>query len=67
MENLPKKNNCWKVFAFFLLGIIIGFSFAPIKNGMSWTVSNCGNIGKRSSTDDFSQEDCPNEELPENI
>lgn len=32
-NNQKKSNNCWAMFAMFLLGVIVGFMFAPIKNG----------------------------------
>lgn len=40
------NKSFWALLAMFLLGIVVGFSFAPIKKGVRVKVMNNGNIYK---------------------
>ena len=71
--NTPSVGYFWKGLALFLLGVIIGFSFAPIKKGIKIGCNNgnnCTDSGKitgsgnpfckenKKDADDDDQYDC---------
>ncbi|MGN0594612.1 MAG: hypothetical protein ACI4I6_05600 [Hominimerdicola sp.] len=61
MENNQKKsNNLWAMFAMFLLGVIMGFLFAPIKRGVRICCDNKDSMNAYNGgedVDDFMDED----------
>lgn len=65
--NTPKVGYFWKGLALFLLGIVIGFSIAPIKKGVKIGCNNgnnCTDSGKISgSCDLLSKDNNEDEEL----
>lgn len=52
-ENEPKVSYFWKGLALFLLGVIVGILFAPIKKGV-----NIGNNNNIVADNDEDNDDC---------
>ena len=46
-ESKSLVSSCWKGLALFLLGIVVGFLFAPIKKG----INICNNNGNKNKLD----------------
>lgn len=56
-----EKKSFWSLLAMFLLGILVGFAFAPIKKGVNVRVCNNCNVLKDEQYEDlydFDDEDC---------
>ena len=60
--NTPKVGYFWKGLALFLLGVVVGFMFAPIKKGIKIGCDNCTDSGNIIPDDSFSAEDCCGEQ-----
>ena len=63
--NTPKVGYFWKGLALFLLGVIVGFMFAPIKKGIKIGCNNgnnCTDSGNFNPDDSFSAEGCCGEQ-----
>ena len=63
--NTPKVGYFWKGLALFLLGVIVGFLFAPIKKGIKIGCNNgcdngnnCTDSGNFTPCDSFTAEGC---------
>ena len=39
-ENSPMVSSFWKLLAIFLLGVVVGFMFAPIKGGINPVIAS---------------------------
>lgn len=58
-----KNNFFWKGFALFLLGVIVGIFFAPIKKGISFCNDNGNNNTFSGNEASFKNDEyCANEE-----
>ena len=63
--NTPKVGYFWKGLALFLLGVIVGFMFAPIKKGIKIGCNNgnnCKDSGNFNPDDSFKAEGCCGEQ-----
>lgn len=63
-----KKNSCfWKMVAMFMIGVVVGFMFAPIKKGVRVCCDNTNSMnagGSNGCCDDECLE-CDDSENPE--
>ncbi|MDE6149208.1 MAG: hypothetical protein K2F81_03815 [Ruminococcus sp.] len=61
MENTTceKKNpGFWKMFAMFMLGMVLGFMFAPIKKGIKICCDNKNSMNTSSTESNCFDDDC---------
>ena len=53
-----KNSGFWKMFAMFMLGMVLGFMFAPIKKGIKICCDNKNSMNASSTESNCFDDDC---------